>query len=160
MEVEKFALFAKGLVHDINQKFEVSLFHFSLANWSKRAFGNVLNRKRAFLDYKNVDIRKLQSCYFCQKGWSVILVKNFKFPHLVFSVQIDQKECFATFSILKTCFYPTNKLTIKSWKVCIFWKGVTPWFWSKLWSFFTFTFLGQIDEKECLAMFLIENELF
>ena len=26
--------------------------------------------------------------------------------------------------------------------------------------FLTFLFLGQIDQKECLVMFLIENDLF
>ena len=68
LEVEKFALFAKGLVHDFNKKSEVFLISLFSAKLLKRVFGNVLNRKRAFLDYKNVDFRRLQNCHFLPSG--------------------------------------------------------------------------------------------
>ena len=45
MEVEKLAFFAKGLVHDFDQKFEVSLPSLFSAKLIKRVFGNVVDRK-------------------------------------------------------------------------------------------------------------------
>ena len=88
-----------------------------------------------------------------------------------FSQKFDVfSPCFFSFKLLKrrfrdvldtkNLFYTTNKLIIESWKISLFCKGVSPWFWSNIWSFFTFTFLCHIDQKEFLAMFLIENELF
>ena len=100
----EFAFFTKGLVHTFSQKFDV----FSPCFFSFKLFKR---RFRDVLDTKNL-------------------------------------------------FYTTSKLIIESWKISLFCKGVSPWFWSNIWSFFTFTFLGHIDQKEFLAMFLIENELF
>ena len=91
----------------------------------------------------------------------MILVKNLKFLYLHSSRPNWSKRMFSDILYTKkTCFYATNKLIIGSWKISIFCKGVSPSFWSKIWSFLPFTFLGQIDQKECLAMFLIENFLF
>ena len=45
MEVEKFPVFAKGLVHDFDQNFEVSLPSLFSAKLIKKMFGNVLDRK-------------------------------------------------------------------------------------------------------------------
>ena len=47
-------------------------------------------------------------------------------------------------------------MILKSCKICIFYKGVKPWFWSKIWSFFNFTFLGQIDQKESFPIILMK----
>ena len=44
-----------------------------------------------------------------------------------------------------------------SWQIYIFWNGVSPWLSSKIWHFLSFFFLGQIDQKECLATFLIQK---
>ena len=46
------------------QKFEISSPCLFSANWSKKVFGDILDRNIAFLDYKNIDIRKLQNVYF------------------------------------------------------------------------------------------------
>ena len=134
--------------------------HFSRPNWSKKVFGNVLDRKWAFQTKTTLILEGCKICIFYRGVSSYFWSKLWSFLSLFFLVLIDQKECLATFFILKSCFYPTNKLIIGSWKICIFSKGVSTWFWSKIWSFFTFLFLGQIDQKECLVMFLIEHDLF
>ena len=47
--------FPKGLVHGFTQNYEISLFHLFRENTPKNVFGNILDRKLAFLDYKNMD---------------------------------------------------------------------------------------------------------
>ena len=47
-----------------------SLYFFFLGKIrQKKVFGNVLDRKLAFLDYKNMDLKKLQNWHF-SKGVS------------------------------------------------------------------------------------------
>ena len=47
--------FPKGSVHGFGQNHEICLFHLFRYNTPKNVFGNVLDRKLAFLDYKNMD---------------------------------------------------------------------------------------------------------
>lgn len=81
------------LVHDLSQKSEDSLtqlflalidgkkclgrlliiknmtfnsYHFSRPNTSKGVFGDLFHGKIAFLEYKNIDITKLQNFHFLQ----------------------------------------------------------------------------------------------
>ena len=65
--------FAKRLVHYFGPKFDIALPSLFSAKLIKKVFGNILDRKRAFLGYKNVDLRELQKLPFFAKG----LVNNF-----------------------------------------------------------------------------------
>ena len=47
----------------------------------EKVFGDVLVRKKAFLDNINMDLKRRQNWHFC-KG-SMILVKKLKFFHLL-----------------------------------------------------------------------------
>ena len=45
-------MFAEGLVHDFGQFFKFFPFFFHAKDSSENIFGDVLDRKQAFLDYK------------------------------------------------------------------------------------------------------------
>ena len=68
LEVEKFALFAKGLVHDFNQKFEVSLISLYSAKLLKKKCLAMFLIENELFDKNNIDIRKLQNLHFLQRG--------------------------------------------------------------------------------------------
>ena len=55
-------------MHDFGRKFDISLPSLFLAKFKTKVFGNVLDRQRAFLDEKNIDIRKLQNLHFLKRG--------------------------------------------------------------------------------------------
>ena len=78
----------------------------------------------------------------------MILVRNLKFLYLdFFLLNWPKKTTKSWYLNAKKFPFLTNGL-------------VNAWFWSKIWSFFTLTFLGQFHHEECLVMFLIENKLF
>ena len=58
------ATFPKGLVHGFRQNYEICLFYLIRENTPKNVFGNVLDRKLAFLEYKNMDLKNLQNWQF------------------------------------------------------------------------------------------------
>ena len=47
--------FPKGSVHGFSQNYKICLFHLFRLNTPKNVFGNVLDRKLAFLHHKNMD---------------------------------------------------------------------------------------------------------
>ena len=47
-------------------------------------FCAVLDRKQAFLDFKNINFMKVAKLTFFQRGQSMVLVKNVKFLHSFF----------------------------------------------------------------------------
>ena len=61
--------FPKESVHRFSQNYEICLFYLFRQNTQKNVFGNVLDRKLAFLEYKNMDLKKLENWHF-SKGVS------------------------------------------------------------------------------------------
>ena len=98
-------------------------------------FSDILYTKKSFFSLKYLDFWKVKNWHFLQK------------VHLV------------PFLIQKTFSRIQKTLIFESWKISILCKGVSPWFWSKIWSFLTFFVLTVIDQKECLATFLIQKIL-
>ena len=58
----------------------------------EKVFGDVLVRKEAFLDNKNMDLNTSQIGIFAK---SMILVKKMKFFHLLCLSKIDREKVFA-----------------------------------------------------------------
>ena len=54
----KIRIFPKGLVHGFCEKFEILLTFRFIQNTPKKVFADVLFRKQAFLDNKNMDFKK------------------------------------------------------------------------------------------------------
>ena len=55
-------------------------------------FGNVLDRKLAFLDYKIMGFKKVANFAILQRGKSMVFAKIKKFLYLFFLGKIRQKE--------------------------------------------------------------------
>lgn len=54
------------LIHGFGKKnLEFRLLFFANKLFFKRVFGDIVNRKLAFVDYKNTDLKKLQNLHFC-----------------------------------------------------------------------------------------------
>ena len=117
----------------------------------ENVFYDLLERKNAFLGYKNKKFKKSKNWHF-SKGvnpwfWS----KNGHFSNFVFSGNIGQANVFYDILERKNDFlgYKNKKLKkSKNWYFC---KGVNPWFWSKNGLFFwTFLFTQYRPEKYLL----------
>ena len=122
MKVVKFTFFSKALVYDfLVENFMFFYLSFFWAKLIKRVFGDIRETKNPFLVYKNIDISKLQNLNFLQRGYSIILVKVSS--PCFFLVQIDRKECLATFFILKSLFFPKIPWFLKGEKLAFFAKS-------------------------------------
>ena len=64
--IEKKKKVFRTFVDKKNMKF--NSYHFSRPNTSKGVFGDLFHGKIAFLEYKNIDITKLQNFHFLQRG--------------------------------------------------------------------------------------------
>ena len=61
-------------------------------------FDDILERKKAFLDYKKQEVTKVKKkSGFFQRGKSMALVKNLKFSILLFLAKSDRKMCLTMF---------------------------------------------------------------
>ena len=60
--------FPNGSVHGFSQNYQICLFLLFRENTPKNVFGNVLDRKLAFLDYKNMDLKKVAKLAIFQRG--------------------------------------------------------------------------------------------
>ena len=113
--------------------------HFSRPDWTKRLFGNVPDTKWAFWTKTTLTLERCKISIF-YKGVSSYFWSKISSLVTLFLLQISSYLGVEIFA-----FFP---------------KGLVHDFDNKFVVFFTFTFLGQIHQKESLAMFLIENELF
>ena len=68
----------------------------------------------------------------------MVLVKNWPFFHLFFKGNIGQENAFYDILERKNVFPSYKKKKFKKWKNCHFFKGVSPWFWSKIGHFSKF----------------------
>ena len=130
-----------GLTHGFGPKKAFFLSFFFLGNIDKEnVFYDNLERKNAFLGYKNKKFKKSKNWHF-SKGvnpwfWS----KNGHFSNFVFSGNIGQANVFYHILERKNAFlaYKNNKMKkSKNWH---FSKGANPWFWSKNGHFSNFVF--------------------
>ena len=55
-----------------------------MQNGSIKVFGEVLEKKEVFRDYKNVNLKKVKKLHFFQRGKSVDFVQKFRFVHFLF----------------------------------------------------------------------------
>ena len=90
-------------------------------------FYDILERRNAFLDYKNKKFKKSKNWDFFKGVSPWFWSKICNFSRFFFLGKIDQKNFF--YDILKE-ENPFKKA--KDWD---FSKGVSPWFWSKIGNF-------------------------
>ena len=79
------------------------------------------------------EVQKVVKLAFFQRGYCMVLVKNWPFFHLFFfKGNIGKENVFYEILERKNAFLGYKNKKFKKWKNCHFSKGVTPWFWSKI----------------------------
>ena len=109
----------------------------------ENVFYDILERKNAFLGYKNKKLKKSKNWHL-PKGvnpwyWS----KNGHFSNFFFT-QYMPKKCLLWYSKRKKRFLGYKNKEFKKSKNCHFSKGVNLWFWSKNGHFSNLFFLRNI----------------
>ena len=118
----------------------------------ENVFYDILERKNAFLGYKNKKFKKSKNWRF-SKGvnpwfWS----KNGHFSTFSFLGNIDQENVFYDILERKNAFLGYKNKKFKKSKNWHFTKGVNPWFWSKNGHFLT-VFFRQYRPGKCLLWY-------
>ena len=98
----------------------------------QNVFYDILERKKAFLGYKNKKLEKSKNWHF-SKGvnpwfWS----KNGHFFNFLFLGNIGQENVFYDIVERKDAFLGYKKRNLKSWKIAIFLNRLTQGFWTKM----------------------------
>ena len=107
-------------------------------------FYDVLERKIAFLGYKNKKFKKSRNCHFSRGVSPWFWSKIGHFSILFFKGNIGQENVFYDILERKNVFLRYKNKKFKKSKNCHFSKGVSPWFWSKIGHFSKF-FLRQYN---------------
>ena len=113
---------------------------------------NILERKNAFLGYKNKKSKKSKNWHFSKGVNPWFRSKNGHFSNFFFLGNISLKN--ASYDILerKNAFLGNKEKKFKKSKNWHFSKGVHPWFWSKNGYFSTFSF-RQHRAGKCLLRY-------
>ena len=123
-------------------------------------FYDILERKNAFLGYKNKKFKKSKNWLF-SKGvnpwfWS----KNGHFSNFFFYQYRPEKNIFYVILKRKNAFPGYKKKKFKKSKNENFSKGVKPWFWPKKLSFFQVFFFINIRQENVFYVILKQKDAF
>ena len=108
----------------------------------ENVFSDIVERKNAFLGYKNKKFKKSINWDFSKGVNPWLWSKNGRFSNFTFLGNIGQENVFYDILERKHAFlgYKNKKFKkSKNWDFC---KGVNPWFWSKNGHFSNFFFLA------------------
>ena len=124
------------LVH----KWPFSNFFFWGNIGQQNDFYDIVERKNAFLGYKNKNFKKSKKWYFSigVKPW--FWSKNCHFSNFFFLDNIGQENVFYAILERKNAFLFYKNKKFKNSKSWHFYKWVNPWFWSKNGHFLNFFF--------------------
>ena len=103
-------------------------------------FYDTLERKHAFLGYKNKKLEKSKNWHFSKGVNPSFWSKSGHFSNFVFSRNIGQANVFYDILERKNDFLGYKNKKFKKSKNWHFSKGVNPWFWSKNGHFSNFFF--------------------
>ena len=110
-------------------------------------FYDILERKNAFLNYKNSMFKKWKNWDFCKGANPWFWSKKWPLIHVFFLGILGEENVFYRILKRKNAFLGYKNSIFKKWKICDFWKGVNPWFWSKIGHFSIFFFLVIIGQE-------------
>ena len=126
----------------------------------ENVFYDILERKNAFLSYKNKKFKKSKNWHFSKGVNPWFLSKNGHFSNFFFLGNIDQENVFYDILERKNAFLGYKNKKFKKSKKWHFFKGVNPWFWSKNGHFANFYFLGNIDQENVFYDILERKNAF
>ena len=127
---------------------------------------DILDRKEWFLDLKSEVLQKWKKSKICKGVSPWFLSKNRPFSHRFLSSKESQKEsCLekeTCFDILDTkeCCLDLKSEVLKKWKKWKFFKGVSPWFFSKNRPFSHRFFFSKERKKDTFFDILDKKEWF
>ena len=129
------------------QKWPFSNFFFLGKIGQENVFYDILERKNAFLGYKNKKLKKSKNWHFSKGVNPWFWPKNEIFPTFFFLCSRGQENVF--YDILERINailgYKNKKFKkAKNWH---FSKGINPWFWSKNCHISNFFFFGSICQE-------------
>ena len=90
----------------------------------------------------------------------MVLVKCLRFCQLFVLWKIQREKVFGDVLLRKQGFLDNRNMDLRKPENWNFSKGVSPWFWSKSWSFFIFCVYQTQIKKKCLLMLWIEKKRF
>ena len=121
---------------------------------------DILERKNAFLGYKNKKSKKSQNRHF-SKGFSLLLWSKIgHFSVFLFQAIQARNMCFTIFQNEKNASLGYKSKKLKKTKNCDFSKGVRPWSRSKISHFSVFLFQAIQARKMYFMMFQKEKTPF
>ena len=125
----------------------------------ENVFYDILERKNAFLGYKNNKFKKSKNWDFCQGANPWFWSKTGHFSIFFLGI-LGQENVFYDILERKNAFlgYKNNKFKkSKNWDFC---KGVNPRFWSKIGHFSIFVFLSIIAQENVFYDILERKNAF
>ena len=105
---------------------------------------DILERKNAFLGYKNKKLKKVQKWTFFQRGEPMVFVQKWRLFQVFFSPNIEQENVFDDILERKNTFLGYKLRSSKRNKIDIF---PNPWFWSKNGHYSTFSSMAYKARK-------------
>ena len=160
----KIDIFPKGLTHGFGPEMAIFPNFFFLGNIGKKnVFYDILERKNAFLGYKNKKSKRSKKLTFFQrfsKGFSMVLVQKWPFCKLFFQAMQARKMSFMIFQNEKTPFQAIKTRSSKSRKIDIFPKGLTHGFGPKMAIFPKFFFQAIQARKMSFTIFQNKKKPF
>ena len=126
----------------------------------ENVFYDILERKNAFLTYKNKKLKKSRNWHF-SKGvnpwfWS----RNGHFSNFLFLGNVGEENILNDILQRKNAFLGYKNKMFKKSKTWHFSKGVNRWFWSKNRPFFELFFVGNIGQENILYDILERENAF
>ena len=128
------------------QKWPFSRLFFLGNIGQENVFNDILERKNAFLGYKNKKFKKSKNWHFSKGVNPWFWFKNGPFSNFFFSGNIGQENVFYDILKRKNAFLGCKNKRCKTLKNWHFSRGVNIWFWSKNGHFPTFI-LGKIGQQ-------------
>ena len=125
----------------------------------ENVFYDILERKNAFLGYKNSFFKKWKNCDFW-KGVNPWVWSNIGHLSIFFLGIMGQENVFYDILERTNAFLGHKNSMFKKWKNWDFCKGVNPWFWSKIGHFSILLFLSVIGQENVFYDILERKNAF
>ena len=125
----------------------------------ENVFYDILERKNAFLGYKNKKFEKPKNWHFSKGVNAWFWSKNGHFSNFLFLRNLDKENVFYDILEPKNAHLRHKNKKLKKSKNWHFSKGVNSWFWSKNGNFSKF-FLRNIDQQNVFFDILKRKNAF
>ena len=126
----------------------------------ENVFYDILERRNAFLGYKNKNLKKSKNWFFFKGVNPFFWVQKWPFFQLFFLRNIGQENVFYDILERKNAFLGYQNKRFKKLKNWHFSKEVNPWFLSKNSHFSNFLFRGNIGQENVFYDILERKTLF